>query len=141
MELERVKGSKRRVPQRRELDVNPIDIAYSSSHEDYEDRGIRGRGHPKDDLSDLKVEAPEFNGNLKLENYINWVQTIERIIELKEYTHKKAFNLVILKLKGYASLWCGTLKKSRARETKSKIKIWSKLKKNMEKRFLPPLYK
>jgi len=39
IELERVKGSERWVPRPRELDVNPIDIAHSSSHEDHEDRG------------------------------------------------------------------------------------------------------
>jgi len=84
MELERVKRSERRVPLPRKLNVNPINIAHSTSHEDHEDRGIRGSGHPRDDLGDLKVEAPEFDGNLKLENYIDWVQAIERIIELKE---------------------------------------------------------
>ena len=35
-------------------------------------------------------------------------------------------------------LWYEHLKKNRAREAKSKIKTWSKLKKHMEKRFLPP---
>lgn len=33
------------------------------------------------------------------------------------------------------------LKKSRATEAKSKIKTWSKLKKHMDLRFLPPSYK
>ena len=61
-----------------------IDIAYSSSRKDNEDRGIRGRGHPRNDLNDLKVKAPKFDGNLKPRNYINWVQAIERIIEVKE---------------------------------------------------------
>ena len=56
MELERLKGSERQVPRPRVLNVNPIDIAYSSSHENHEDRGIRQRGHPRDDLSDLKVK-------------------------------------------------------------------------------------
>jgi len=39
IELDRVKGSQRRVPPPRELDVNPIDIVYSSCHEDHDDRG------------------------------------------------------------------------------------------------------
>ena len=73
MELERVKGSERWVSRPREHDVNPIDIAYSSSHEDQEHRGIRGRGHLRDYLVDLKVEVPEFDDNLKLKNYIDWV--------------------------------------------------------------------
>ena len=32
------------------------------------------------------------------------------------------------------------MKKSRAREAKSKIKTWTELKKHMDKRFLPPSY-
>jgi len=70
----------------------------------------------------------EFDGNLELENYIGQIQAIERIIELKEDNDEKAFNLAILKLKGYVSLWYETLKKSRVREAKSKIKNLSKLK-------------
>jgi len=69
-----------------------------------------------------------IDGNLKLENYIAWVQALEGIIELKECSDRKAFRLAILKLKAYASLWCETLNKSWASETKSKIKTWSKLK-------------
>ena len=49
--------------------------------------------------------------------------------------------MAILKIKRYALLWYEHLKKSRAREAKSKIKTWSKLKKQMDKRFLPPSYK
>jgi len=51
-----------------------------------------------DDLSDPKIEALEFDSNLELENYIDWVQAIERIIELKECNDEKAFKLAILKL-------------------------------------------
>ena len=36
----------------------------------------------RDYLSDLKIEAPEFDGDIKPENYINWVQAIKRIVEL-----------------------------------------------------------
>jgi len=69
------------------------------------------------------------------------VQAIKKIIERKEYNDEKAFKLVILKLKGYAFLWNETLKKNGAKKTKHKIKTWSKLKKHMNKRFLPPSYK
>ena len=67
--------------------------------------GVRGRIHPRDDLSDLKIKAPKFNGNLKPDNYLNWVQTIQRILELKEYNDEKVFKMAILKMKVHASLW------------------------------------
>jgi len=46
-------------------------------------------GSFRHDHSDLKIEAPEFDDNIKQMNYIDWVQPIERIIELKEYNDEK----------------------------------------------------
>jgi len=118
-------------------------MAYSFSHEDYDDkeRGVRRKRHPKGDLTDFKIEAPEFDGNLNPKNYLDFIQYVERIFKLKEYNGENAFKLVILKMKEYASLWHENLQRNRATEVKSKIKAWSKLKKHMEKRFLPSFYK
>jgi len=142
-ELELVTGSTPQNPYCQGYDVNPVDIAYSSSHEDFDDEeeGARRRRHPRDDLRALKVEALKFDDNLNLKNYLDWIQAIKKIFELKEYNDEKSFMLVILKLKECASLWYGHMKKSGAREAKSKIKTWSKLKKHMDKKFLPPSYK
>ena len=105
MELEWVKGSEQRGPCHCELDVSLIDISNSSSHEDYDDKDIRERRHLRDDLSDLKIEAPKFDGNLKPKNYLDWVQAIKRTFEFKEYNDENAFELAISKMKWYASLW------------------------------------
>ena len=64
-ELEEVGGSipvERRTHHNWELDVNHVNIAYSSSHKDHydEDRDIRRLRHPRDNLRDLKNEASEF---------------------------------------------------------------------------------
>ena len=95
----------------------------------------------KDDLKDLRIEAPEFDGSLKPEDYIEWIQALERIIEIKGYSRERAFKLAVLKLKQYASLCYENLKRTRALEGKPKVKIWVKLKKHMDKRFLPATYK
>jgi len=71
MELEWAKGFKHRAPHCQEFDHNPIDIAYFSSHKDHEEQGVRGRGPFRDDISGLKIEASESDGNLKPKNYIN----------------------------------------------------------------------
>jgi len=34
-------------------------------------RGVRRRRHRRDNLSDLQMEAYEFKGNLKAENYLD----------------------------------------------------------------------
>ena len=54
---------------------------------------------PRDDLKDLRIEAPKFDGSLKPEDYLEWAQASERIIEIKGYYGEKAFKLVVLKLK------------------------------------------
>jgi len=116
-ELEQVKGivsSEHWRHHHREFDVSPIKTGYSLSHEDYDDKniGVRKRRHPRD----FKIKAAEFYENLNSENYLDYVQSMERIFGLKEYNVEKAFKLAILELKGYVSLWHEKLKRNIARE-------------------------
>ena len=78
---------------------------------------------------------------MNLENYFDWVQAIESIFEMKEYNEEKSLQLVILKLKGYASLWYEHLRKNSIGKVESKIKTWSKFKKHMDKKSQPSSYK
>ena len=66
---------------------------------------------------------------------------MKRIIEIKGYSGENAFKLAILRLKQYASLWYVNMKKTKAVEGKSKIQTWVKLKKHIDKKFLPATYK
>jgi len=114
----------------------------SSSHEELRPRRERRlTRQPNDDLRDMRIDLPEFEGNLNPDLFIEWIQAIERFFEIKEFSDEKAFKVAVLKLKSYASLWYENLKKQRSREGKSRIRSWSKLKKLMSKRFLPDNYK
>jgi len=65
-------STKRRGHHNQELDLSPISIAFLSSHEDFNDGiGEIGRRHARDELRNLKMELPKFNGNLNMENYID----------------------------------------------------------------------
>jgi len=105
------------------------------------DARLRRKIMHRDDLKDHRIEAPEFNGCLKPEDYLEWVQAMERIIEIKCYSRGKAFKLAVLKLKQYALLVYKNLKRTRALEGKPLVKTWVKLKKHMDRRFLPATYK
>ena len=85
-ELEQVKGFGQRNPYHWGYGVNSIEITYSASYGDYdnEDRGVRRRRHPRKALRDFKIEDSKFDENPSLENYIDWVQFVERIFEHKE---------------------------------------------------------
>lgn len=116
----------------------PIAIVYFSFHEDHDDKEKRDRRRrpPRDDLRDLKVETSKLDGNLNIERYLDWVQYLERIFELKEHNDEKSFNMSILRMKGYATVWHENLKRNRGREGKFKIKTWFKLKNHIDKRLI-----
>ena len=95
---------------------------------------------PTSSFSDFKIEIPEFEGKLDPDEFIEWLQTVERVFEFKEIPEDKKVKLVALRLRKYASLWWTNLNAKRTRERKSKINTWDKLKAKMKARFLPSTY-
>ena len=133
-------GGHRRTP------ATPKDDS-SSSHSSSSQEEVRHRRErrpprqPFDDLRDMKIDPPKVEGNLNPDLFIKWMEALERFFEIKGYSDEKAFKVVVLKLKKYASLWYENIKMQRAREGKPRIRTWSKLKKLVTKRFLPDNYK
>ena len=64
-----------------------------------------------DEFRDIKVEPLEFNGNLNADEYLKWVQALDRIFQAKGYNDEKSFKVASLKLMRYASLWFENVKK------------------------------
>ncbi|XP_074298776.1 uncharacterized protein LOC141629708 [Silene latifolia] len=58
-----------------------------------------------DDDRGLKLDIPEFNGDLDAEKFLDWIRQAERIFEYKDYDEHKQFKVATLKLTKYASLW------------------------------------
>ena len=100
-----------------------------------------GEEDPLNDLRDMKFDPHEFEGSLHPNLYLEWMQSFERFLDIKEYSKEKAFKVVVLKLKKYASVWYENTKRLRTKDGKSQIKTWSKLKRLMPKQFLPNTYK
>uniref|UniRef100_A0A803NBK7 Transposase n=1 Tax=Chenopodium quinoa TaxID=63459 RepID=A0A803NBK7_CHEQI len=48
---------------------------------------------------DIKLEFPDFEGNLKPNEFLNWVRSMENMVEYKGYNDEKHCKLAILKLK------------------------------------------
>ena len=113
-----------------------LDSHYSSTSSNGEARPRRRRAH-RENLKDFKVEAPEFDGSMKLEDYLEWVQSLRRFSHFEACSNEKAFKVVVHKLQSYASFWHENTKKQRARDGKYKIRTWTKLKKHMRKHFPP----
>lgn len=78
----------------------------------------------------------DFDGHLDLDEFIEWLQTVEHFFEYKDILPNKKVKLAIIKLKKNASLWWKNMKHLRQCEGKSKITICSKMKKGMQRKHL-----
>ncbi|XP_074305180.1 uncharacterized protein LOC141640192 [Silene latifolia] len=89
---------------------------------------------------DIKVDIPEFHGSLNPEDLLDWLRSVERIFEYKDYNDRKSFKVIILKFKGYASLWYESMKHQRIRDGKEPIRSWAKLKNKLKEKFIAKDY-
>jgi len=119
------------------VDKESEDHHFTTSEEDEERRPRRTR-RDKQHFMDFKVEIPEFEGRLDPDEFIDWMNTMERMFEYKEVPNDKKVMLVALKLHMYASIWWNNVVSKRARKRKGKIRSWRKMKEKLESKFLPP---
>ena len=75
----------------------------SSSEGDSPRHPRRGRRHSSN-FNDFKVDIPKFEGKLDPNDFLGWMQTIERIFEYKEISKDKKIKLVALKPVSYTHL-------------------------------------
>ena len=53
----------------------------------------------------MKVELPSFNGNVSIEEYLDWVNEMKIFFDYMGTTNEKEVCLVAYKLKGEAFAW------------------------------------
>ena len=68
---------------------------------------MRWNQEPRDDS---KAKIPEFDWKTQGDELLEWLLTVERVFDLKDYAEEKKVKLVTIKWKGYASLWWENLK-------------------------------
>ena len=80
-----------------------------SQHSEFEDeesrRTPRREWRPPSNSNNFRVELLEFEGKLDLDEFLEWLHTVERIFDYKEVPEDKKVKLVALRLRKYASLW------------------------------------
>lgn len=116
-----------------------------------EDRQIRPRNNNNDIVvnnnnvskrwdSGFKLDIPEFSGTLKAEDFIDWLNIVEEVLDFKKVPDDGRVSLVATRFKGRAMAWWTQLKESRRNSRKSRIDSWEKMKKHMRRSFLPYNY-
>ncbi|VFQ68320.1 unnamed protein product, partial [Cuscuta campestris] len=100
---------------------------------------MRARAHEKS-YSDSKVDIPIFEGKNDPDEFLEWLETVERVFDFKEVSGDKKVKIVALKFRKYASTWWTNTCTKRIRSEKPPIDSWQKMRSLLKKKFLPTEY-
>ncbi|KAF8106014.1 hypothetical protein N665_0148s0002 [Sinapis alba] len=121
-----------RPPYNEDEDDNHQRLFYEDlrRHDNHDDRWERG----------FRVDIPEFHGGLRGDELIDWLISVEEIMEFKQVPLDRRVSLVAMRFRGHAATWWKQLKTTRSRTGKAPINSWDKLTKHLRQTFLPHNY-
>lgn len=88
-------------------------------------------------IKSFRVDIPEFHGGLRGDELIDWLVSVEEIMEFKQVPLDRRVPLVAMRFRGHAATWWKQLKTTRSRTGKTPINSWVKLTKHLRQTFLP----
>jgi len=91
-------------------------------------------------MNDIKVDIPYFEGKIQPDEFVDWLQNVERVFEYKEVPEEQKVKIVVVKLKKHTLIWWENLKRKRKCEGKNKIMMWDKMRQKLTRKYLPPHY-
>ena len=83
------------------------------------------------------IEVVPYDGKLDTNNMLDWISDAKKFFEYGNTPDNRKVKIVVIMLKGHASLWWDYLQTNRQRRGKEKIKNWLKMINNVKKKFLP----
>ncbi|XP_061957345.1 uncharacterized protein LOC133678848, partial [Populus nigra] len=86
-------------------------------------------------------EIPPFRGSSSPEEYLEWIQKVEKVFEWYEYSEERKCKVAALDFTDYAHLWWENLKIQRRRDGEEEIRTWATMKRVMKKRYVLDYYK
>lgn len=90
--------------------------------------------------SGFKLDIPEFTGSLNPEDFLDWLSSVEEVLDFKSIPDDIRVPLVATRFKSRAMAWWQQLKESRRHSGKSRIDTWERMKKHLRRSFLPYNY-
>lgn len=114
-----------------EDEINPSYHAPNQALSDEE--ALPQSRHPQRNVGfqwdiNLKVDILEFEGHIKSDEFIDWINSIKWIFDYKEVPNDCKVKIVAIKLKKHASIWWEQQKIWQAYGGKPKIRLWEKMK-------------
>jgi hypothetical protein len=131
--------------QRRAPDVGDVS---ESENEDVEAEEVAGEQAAEERLlrvvvklgTRAKIEVPMYEGNLNVEELLDWVSALDKYFDYEEIDDEKKVKHDVTRLKGHATLWWDELQADRRCKGKSKIKSWDRMVAKLKAKFIPKYY-
>jgi hypothetical protein len=143
-EPEPVVQQPRREPVRQQPQAPPFMGYHRDFDQQWKEQNQNQRYEPRYEQKwefSVKINVPEFSDGLDPNDFTDWLNHVQRIFEYHEITDHKKVKIVGIKLKGRASAWWEQIQTQRVRFGKKKVQDWSKMKKKLQKQFLPFNYR
>ncbi len=93
-----------------------------------------------DNISNIKVAIPSFQGRSDPDAYLTWESKVEHVFECYNYPEQKKVRLAAMEFVDYALVWWDQLLISRRRTGEGLVRTWEDMKRIMRKRFVPSHY-
>ena len=116
------------------------DVQDLASQHSMVQQGPRARPRIDDNLSNIKIAIPPFQGRTDPEAYLAWEKEVEHIFECHNYSELKKVKLAAIEFTDYALIWWDQLTSSRRCNGEHPISTWNEMKAVMRRRFIPTHY-
>lgn len=126
------------------MDVNPLPVAAAIANpQENQDNRLALQNQPQDLAiarppdtrweASFRLDIPEFHGGIRGDLLLDWIVSVEEILEFKRVPEDRRVPLVATKFRGHAASWWQQTKSTRSRNGKNAIQSWDKLKKKTQR--------
>ncbi|VFQ73780.1 unnamed protein product [Cuscuta campestris] len=111
-----------------------LNALQASDHEDdATTSGINKTRAPVHEGSDFKVDILTFEGKNGPDEFLEWLETVERVFYFKEVSDEMKVKIVALKFRKYACTWWNNTCTKRRRNGKELVSTWTKMRSLLKK--------
>ena len=119
-------------------DQNGYDSGVSNRR--YGGRHREDRNREDNNLGNIKMKIPSFQGKNDPEAYLEWERKVELVFDCHHYSENKKVKLAVIEFSDYAIVWWDQLVLNKRRNREPSVETWEEMKRVMRKRFVPTYY-
>ena len=115
-----------------------VENGYDSgvSNRRYGGRHREARNQEDNNLRNIKMKIPSFQGKNDPEAYLEWERKVELVFDCHNYSENKKVKLAAIGFSDYATVWWDQLVFNMRRNREPDVETWEKMKRVMQKRFV-----